>query len=175
MNFKQVLKAYAILRNLTDDESALLETLRGLSESDREQLVESLSPGGAGKKKAATVEKKGQCAACDHVKTHPVHTQSNRVGYHVYQPTRSRRATSLAEQIKSTGKPHLGEGPVCTICSHTEDYEDHSEPSPHYHPFQPPVRNAAGESSTNGAGASTTASTGDEKVSAGAVAGGSSE
>jgi len=45
MNLKNVLRTYGLLRNLTNDESALLETLRGLSESDREQLVESLSPG----------------------------------------------------------------------------------------------------------------------------------
>jgi hypothetical protein len=52
MSLKNVLRTYSLLRSLTDDESALLETLRGLSESDREQLVESLSPSGAGKKKA---------------------------------------------------------------------------------------------------------------------------
>jgi hypothetical protein len=102
MNLKNVLRTYSLLRQLTNDESALLETLRSLSEGEREQLVESLSPGKVTKK--TTTEKKGQCAACDHVKTHPVHTQTNRVGYHVYQPTRSRRASSLAEQIKSTGK-----------------------------------------------------------------------
>lgn len=96
-------------------------------------------------KKKVTTERKGQCAACDHLKTHPVHTQENRTGYHVYQPTRSRRAASLAEQIKSTSKPapHLGEGPVCQVCAHTEDYEDHAQPSPHYHEFQPPKSNAA--------------------------------
>src|SRR6185436_13046600 len=60
-------------------------------------------------KKKAAVERRGQCAACDHIKTHPVHTQANRVGYHVYQPTRSRRAASLAEQIKPAGK-----APRCT-------------------------------------------------------------
>jgi len=63
LNFKQVLKAYAILRNLTDDESALLETLRSLSESDREQLVESLSPGKVVKKTTKRSVKKSQRAA----------------------------------------------------------------------------------------------------------------
>jgi hypothetical protein len=56
---------------------------------------------------------------------------------------KSARAVALSEQLKNTGKPHLDEGPVCGICSHTEEYEDHLQPSPHYHEFQPPQRAAA--------------------------------
>lgn len=44
MNIRNVLKAYGLLRQFSDDETALLNTLRGLSDSDREQLVESLAP-----------------------------------------------------------------------------------------------------------------------------------
>ena len=44
MNIRNVLKTYGMLRQLSDDETALLNTLRGLSDSDREQLVESLAP-----------------------------------------------------------------------------------------------------------------------------------
>lgn len=44
MNLKAVLRTYAFLRQLTDDETALLETLRSLTDSDREQMVESLAP-----------------------------------------------------------------------------------------------------------------------------------
>jgi hypothetical protein len=44
MNIRNVLRVYAQLRQFSDDETALLETLRGLSESDREQMVESLAP-----------------------------------------------------------------------------------------------------------------------------------
>src|SRR6476469_1447218 len=53
MNLRNVLRTYALLRSLTDDESALLETLRQLSESERELLVESLSPSKSTTKKAA--------------------------------------------------------------------------------------------------------------------------
>lgn len=111
MNFKQVLKAYTVLRSLTDDETALLDTLRGLSEGEREQLVESLAPVKTAAKKA------GKKSA-----------------------SKSPRASSLAQQIRSTGKSqsHLSEGPICTICARTEDYEDHAQPSPHFHEFQPP-------------------------------------
>jgi hypothetical protein len=53
-----------------------------------------------------------------------------------------------------TGDSH-GDGeavkPVlCGACGNVEDYEDHAQPSPHYHPFESSVRGAAGQSSTNG-------------------------
>lgn len=43
-NFRNVLKAYTLLRSLNDDETALLETLRGLSDTERELTVAALSP-----------------------------------------------------------------------------------------------------------------------------------
>jgi hypothetical protein len=53
VNIRMVLRTYSYLRQLTDDETALLETLRGMNDSERELLVESLSPAkGQGKKKA---------------------------------------------------------------------------------------------------------------------------
>lgn len=109
MNLRNILRAYSMLRQLSDDETALLEALRELTDSDREQLIESLAPA-----KPTARKRKPRVA-------------------------RSPRAESLATAIQGTvGKPHLGDGPVCTICSHTEDYEDHAQPSPHYHEFQPP-------------------------------------
>jgi hypothetical protein len=51
MNIRNVLRVYIQLRQFSDDETALLETLRGLSEGDREQLVESLAPVKAAVKK----------------------------------------------------------------------------------------------------------------------------
>jgi hypothetical protein len=53
MNIRNVLRTYSLLRQLTDDESALLETLRGLSEGERDLLVQSLAPAKAAVKKAA--------------------------------------------------------------------------------------------------------------------------
>jgi hypothetical protein len=51
VNLKVVLRTYGLLRQLTDDETALLETLRSLTDSDREQLVESLTPAKAAVRK----------------------------------------------------------------------------------------------------------------------------
>lgn len=43
MNLRNVLRAYGLLRQLSDDESALLNILRALNDNDREQLVASMS------------------------------------------------------------------------------------------------------------------------------------
>lgn len=183
MNLRNVLRTYALLRQLSNDESALLETLRGLSEGERELMVQELSPGAAVKKKVvkkpATTRQYDSCLRCGTTKRDSSHKDQASPDYHEFQSSKpkSQRAASLAEQIKSTGKPHLGEGPVCTICSHTEDYEDHAQPSPHYHPFAPPcsARSAAGRSSANSAENSSTASTEDETANVGVAAGGSGE
>jgi hypothetical protein len=44
MNIRNVLRTYSLLRQLTDDESAFLETLRGLNDAERESLVVALQP-----------------------------------------------------------------------------------------------------------------------------------
>lgn len=55
MNLRNVLRVYSLMRQFDDDESALLNTLRSLSDPERELLVESLSPSQkkAGKKSAS--------------------------------------------------------------------------------------------------------------------------
>lgn len=155
MNLRNVLSAYSKLRQLTDDESALLETLRGLNDAERELLVESLSPASKGAKKPG---KKGSSKPA----------------------SKSSRASGMAAAIAkslSHGKP-TGEGPICKICSHAEDYEDHSQPSPHYHPFEPSgstAQPARGRSSTNGGAGSGTQNIETERGVAGVAVGGSSE
>lgn len=53
-NFRNVLKVYGLMRNFSPDDEALLNTLRGLSDADREQLMELLGPAKKPAKKAAT-------------------------------------------------------------------------------------------------------------------------
>jgi Ser/Thr protein kinase RdoA (MazF antagonist) len=43
MNIKSVLRIYSQLRNLTDDETALLETLRRFTDAEREAFVEAFA------------------------------------------------------------------------------------------------------------------------------------
>lgn len=72
MNLKLVLRTYSALRQLTDDETALLETLRGMTDAERELTVETLSP------QVKPTKKAGKKAA-----------------------GKSRRAASLANQIQA--------------------------------------------------------------------------
>ncbi len=50
MNIKSVLRVYSQLRNLTDDETALLETLRAMTDAERELAAETLQPQKVAKK-----------------------------------------------------------------------------------------------------------------------------
>lgn len=117
-NFRNVLKAYTLLRSLNDDETALLETLRGLSDTERELTVAALSPATSKKstKKAAT-------------KT----------------ASKSRRAASLGAAIgsRSNHTPNV----LCGFQYHDESFCDqpqsnlvHDKTAGYagYHEFQPP-------------------------------------
>ena len=42
-------------------------------------------------------------------------------------------------EVENAGEVAKGGGPFCTICAYPEDYQDHYQPSPHYHPFAPPA------------------------------------
>jgi hypothetical protein len=144
MNLRNVLRAYSLLRQLSDDESALLATLRGMNEGERELLVESLQPETARKKPTAPT-RKGGCAACDYTKPSPIHHKTTMTGYHAYQPAKSRRASSMAATLgKNLEAQRLATtnddddsapAPICDTCGNLADYEDHSKPSPSYHPF----------------------------------------
>lgn len=168
MNIRQVLKAFTALRQLTDDESALLETLRGATDAERELLVETLAPQKvmtkrAGKKSAS----KGA--------------------------SKSARAQSLSGAIHRTPKPKVDSdaddvdpNAHCQkefaggfICDEPADANvHHLRGATGYHEFdagKSSAPRAGAKSSTNGGAVATTANSGDETVSAGAVAGGSNE
>jgi hypothetical protein len=54
---------------------------------------------------------------------------------------RSPRAQSLASAIAQAPKAvpaSVETGPLCGICAHAADHEDHQQPSPHYHEFEGP-------------------------------------
>ena len=44
MNIRNVLKVYGLLRQFSDDEAALLQTLRSLTEAEQQQMMEALGP-----------------------------------------------------------------------------------------------------------------------------------
>ena len=91
MNLRNVLRTYSLLRQLSDDESALLATLRAMSDSERELLVESLQPDkGAGKKKAAAKKSAGK------------------------SPRASNMAATLGKNLAQQRKP------MCATCGSTD-------------------------------------------------------
>jgi hypothetical protein len=57
---------------------------------------------------------------------------------------KSARASQMSEQIK-TNLSQRAKEPICATCGNVEDYVDHSEPSPSYHPFSnSPTAQSAG-------------------------------
>ena len=116
MNIKSVLRVYSQLRNLTDDETALLETLRAMSDAERELTVEALQPQKVVKKASKKSSNKssrasGMAAAikgnldqrreasvcvfiyadnshCNQKEDNPVHDPNGGyAGYHEFQPS----------------------------------------------------------------------------------------
>lgn len=137
MNIRNVLKTYSLLRALSDDESALLSTLRAMNDTERELLMESLSPSAKGTKKASKKAGKGA--------------------------SKSARASSLQQQLQTAAKlkaDHCtflmkANGGQEEMCEAKPDDPIHDETFGYagYHPFasSSPARSAAkGSSSKNG-------------------------
>jgi hypothetical protein len=59
--------------------------------------------------------------------------------------------SNLAQRRRSTADDATGESqsssPLCTACGHEQGYQDHFQPSPHYHAFAAPktAQSAAGD------------------------------
>lgn len=143
MNLRNVLRTYALLRQLTDDESALLATLRGMNESERESLVLAMQP-----EKPAIKKRKPRTGG-----------------------GKSQRASNMAATLgKSLEAQRQVEKPLlCNICGNEEDFQDHKQPSPNYHPFvsSSSARPAGEKSSTNGDEASSEIDSENASVAAG--------
>ena len=118
MNYRNILKIYNLERQLGDDETAFLNTLRRMSDSERELLVESLSPGKATKKAGKK-------------------SSSKSAG-------KSARASSLQQQIQSTTRAD-SKSTLCgysidgKVCHGTENDGIHDAMMGYvaYHEFQP--------------------------------------
>lgn len=154
MSLRQVLTIYNAERQLNDDETALLNTLRRMTDAEREMVSQSLSD-----KPQKKASKKSSGAA------------------------KSRRASGMAEQLSSRRQEGIA---VKTDgrCNHQLSYgvcallPDHNihhlKNHPNYHPFVGNAQSADNQSPVNGEAKSIIQNSVDETVSAGAVAGGSS-
>ena len=119
MNYRAILKVYRLERELNSDETAFLNTLRRMSDTERELTVEALSPAAP---KRATKKPASKGAS------------------------KSRRATSLAGVIGGTAKGFcVYRIALGTTCNETESNPIHDPATGYagYHEFQPATAQAA--------------------------------
>lgn len=127
MNMKNVLKTYSLLRQLTDDESALLETLRAMNDSERELLVETLSPQKSSSKKPSS-KSAGKGAKSRRAEGMQAQLNTRLAG----QERRREQPMALCSYVSDDGDDptECGEAETSGIHDATMGYRN-------YHPFQP--------------------------------------
>lgn len=153
MNIRNVLRTYSLLRQLTDDESALLETLRGLNDAERESLVVALQPEKTmtkrASKKSASKTNIPLCGACGYAESSIVHKDESRSNFHLfYPPSKSASKSSRASGMAATLAKNLGRRHQCVAmvddnggempCGEAEDNPIHDSAMGYagYHEFQ---------------------------------------
>lgn len=152
MSLRQVLTIYNAERQLTDDETALLNTLRRMNDNERELLVKGLAPEKKSKK-AETAKKRNleRCSTCDFTRRAAHHKDDEMVGYHAFESPKRPRASSLQQQIQGRAKavaPTADSDPDA-VCSYKYDsgmicdtssgnpVHDPTQGYAGYHEFQP--------------------------------------
>lgn len=167
MNIRNVLRTYSLLRQLTDDESALLETLRNATDAEREMLVETLAPQKSTTKRAG--KKPASKSASKSSRASGMAAAINR------SLSQGRQADIVEGGCVAKIEGRLGK----TVCSEPASSLIHDPNGGYksYHKFDAgklPAPRAGAESSTNGGATSSTASsgTGKEDVSNAVHAGG---
>lgn len=180
-NLKLVLRTYSALRQMSPDDIALLETLRGLNDGDRELMVETLQ----GK---ATAKKAGKKSSTS--KSSQSSSRSPRASG-IHAQLKERRQSATRDVIGESGEPDIfdavaerrlqgcawesSDGPCFRS---VDDNVHHKQGDPDYHEFvegkstTPPT---PAPSPANGAEGSTTQNSEASAASVGAVTGGSSE
>src|ERR1041385_8340796 len=156
MNLRNVLKTYSLLRSLTDDETALVETFRTMTDGERELLVQSLAPAKpAGKKaakKSATTRTYDHCLHCGTTKRDSSHKDESSPDYHQFQSSQGKSAR--AAELSDTLRDRLNRKVATEQCVHqiddngglmpcgaTEDNGIHDSTMGYrdYHPFAAPT------------------------------------
>lgn len=159
MNIKSVLRTYSLLRQLTDDEAALLETLRNFNDSEREAFVEALSDKPAGKKASKKASKKSARASSLGAAV--------KSGLQRREPTVG-GFTDDADMLRCTAMIDDNGGEM--ECGETVDNNvHHKRTDPNFHPFVSTAPPAPAQSPANGGAESGTVNSGIEKVGAGSA------
>lgn len=164
MSYKDVLRVFKLERELNDDETATLNTLRKMSAADIEATVEAFG-GSMGKSSKSTkpVTKRviEKCVACDYTRQAAHHKEGHK-NYHEFQPSqsssKSKRAAGLSDEARQrlsrkvlgadggNHKPSLCAFEVDgKVCHGAEDDAIHDQTMGYaaYHEFQPERAQAA--------------------------------
>lgn len=129
MSYRDVLKIFKLERELTDDETALLNTLRGMSESEREMLAETVGPVKVSKPATKQQQRKIEhCEVCNYTRRAAVHKDSSLSDYHGFvSPSlsaakKSARASSIAGRLGgATGSALAGQANKPLLCDFSID------------------------------------------------------
>lgn len=156
MNLRNILKIYALERDLNPDDLALLNTLRAMSDTERAMTVEAFggSMGKSGRGVSSAKPKKfPKCDVCGVSRRAAHHKDTTHKDYHEFDAGKaggagkSARASSLRERIQPVAqaahKPLLCDYSVDGKVCHGEENDgihDQSMGYAAYHEFQPPVR-----------------------------------
>lgn len=158
MSYKDVLRIFKLERELSDDESAFLNTLRRMTPADIEATVETLGPPVKAKsvksnKPTRTFEK---CGVCNYSRRAAHHKDESRKDYHefVSSKPKSKRASSIAEKMQGAAikkAEYDVNAQHCTfeidgkVCHGSENDGIHDATMGYggYHEFQPPLASAA--------------------------------
>lgn len=159
MDFKRVLKVYSLQRQLTDDETALLNTLRGMTDAERELLAESLGPPAKAKSTKPSTKKFKKCDVCGVSKRAAKHHDTTLSDYHVFDEGGSAKGAVKRRGLPVMGASVNGKLPTPLLCDYsidgkvckgtaTDAIHDKAMGYGNYHPFQSAARSAESSSST---------------------------
>lgn len=167
MSYRDALKIFNLERQLNNDQKAFLNTLRSMTDSERELLAESLGPPvktkGSGKSSPTPTRTFEKCEVCNWTRRAGCHRDTDFPDYHefVSSKPKSKRASSIASAISGTSgrsatslPDGAGDGlrALCTfeiggkVCHGLENDGIHDATMGYsgYHEFQPPLASAAG-------------------------------
>lgn len=161
MNLRNVLRAYSLLRQLSESEAAILDTLRQISDSERQMFVEALSD-----KPQKKSSKKG--AGKGGGKSKHASSLQQQISGRAQSAVRLPEAATIGDVDIVRCIAMIDDNGGETQCGETVDNNvHHKQTDPNYHPFVPPASPATNPSSANGEVTDSTASSGMETGAAG--------
>lgn len=167
MSYKDVFDVFKRERRLNDDETALLNSLRHMTDAERELLAETLGPPAKAKSARPATKKFKKCDVCGVSKRAAHHRDVTLPDYHEFDEGGPAKGVVKRRGLPTTVTPTNGKPPVPLLCSYEIDgkvchgeegdgIHDKSLGYGNYHPFvsSSSAPSAVAQSSTSGSEAS---------------------